>query len=343
VVIGTGKDWTHAPAAYPSRLCNPDDRVSPVTWPRVLGAHDGDLLTVSAPAHAPAPPVTLAEAYEVCRQVTRHHAHAFYFSLRFLPPEQRRAIWAIYAVCRYADDLVDCAPASDTRAELLARLDHWEQRLCAGDTDLPVLRAFADARERFAIPIAPLRDLLDGMRMDLTCTRYATWAELRRYCYCVASTIGLLCTPVLGYDGAAETLEYAANLGVAMQLTNILRDIGADAAMGRIYLPQDELAAFGYDEERIAAGVVDDAFRSLMRFQIVRARALYRASAPGIPRLHRSGRLPVQAASTLYGGILGRIEAIDYQVYAERASLSTWDKLARLPSIWWQARMPTRI
>ena len=307
-----------------------------MTWPRALDTHGGDLLVAPAPVDAPARPVTLAEAYEACRRVTRHHAHAFYFSIRFLPSAQRRAIWAVYAVCRYSDDLVDCAPASATRAELLARLDHWEQRLRAGETTLPMLRAFADARERFAIPIEPLSDLLDGMRMDLTRTRYATWAELRQYCYCVASTIGLLCTPVLGYDGAPETLEYAADLGIAMQLTNILRDIGADAALGRIYLPQDELAAFGYDEERIAAGVVDDTFRALMRFQIARARTLYRASAPGIARLHRSGRLPVQAAATLYGGILSRIEAIDYQVYTQRAALSTWDKLARLPDIWWR-------
>jgi len=210
------------------------------------------------------------------------------------------------------------------------------------DTNLPIIRAFADARTRFAIPAEPLWDLLDGMRMDLTHARYATWEELRRYCYCVASTIGLLCTPVLGYDGAAETLEYAATLGVAMQLTNILRDVGADAAMGRIYLPQDEIAAFGYDEEKIAGGVVDDAFRRLMAYQIARARALYQESTPGIARLHHTGQLPVQAAATLYGGILGRIEAIDYQVYTHRAALSTWDKIARLPVIWWQTHALSR-
>src|SRR5262249_52838463 len=140
------------------------------------------------------------------------------------------------------------------------------------------------------------------------------------------------------YDGAPETLEYAADLGIAMQLTNILRDVGTDAALGRIYLPQDELTAFCYGEEQIVAGVVDDAFRALMCFQIARARALYHTSAPGIARLHRPGRLPVQAAATLYGGILGRIEAIDYQVYTHRAALSTWDKLARLPGIWWRTR-----
>ncbi len=313
-----------------------------MTWPHALDTHDGEVLPVPASARRPLPEPTLADAYEACRLVTRHHAHAFYFAIRFLPPVKRRAIWAIYAVCRHSDDLVDRAPATATRAELLARLDRWEQRLRDEETGTPILRAFADARARFGIPVEPLSDLLDGMRMDLTHTRYATWDDLRRYCYCVASTIGLLCTPVLGYDGAAETLEYAATLGVAMQLTNILRDVGADAEMGRIYLPQDELAAFGYGEEQIAARVVDDAFRALMRFQIARARELYRASTPGIARLHRTGRLPVQAAATLYGGILGRIEAIDYRVYTERAALSKWDKIAHLPGIWWQSRTPSR-
>jgi 15-cis-phytoene synthase len=314
-----------------------------MTWPRTLDSFESDLVyPIATDVSARAVGITLADAYEACRLVTRHHAHAFYFSIRFLPPEKRRAIWATYAICRYSDDLVDRAPATAPPADLLARIDWWEARLRAMDTNLPIIRAFADACVRFAIPTEPLWDLLDGMRMDLTHARYATWEELRRYCYCVASTIGLLCTPVLGYDGTAETLEYAATLGVAMQLTNILRDVGTDAAMGRIYLPQDEIAAFGYDEEKISAGVVDGAFRRLMAFQIARARALYRESTPGIARLHRSGQLPVQAAATLYGGILGRIEAIDYRVYTHRAALSTWDKVARLPAIWWQTRALSR-
>lgn len=316
-----------------------------MTWPRALEPFEGDLPHLAASVSVPGRQgvaTTLDDAYEACRLITRYHAHAFYFSIRFLPPEKRRAIWAIYAVCRYSDDLVDRAPATATPAELLARIDWWEGRLRAADTALPIVRAFVDARERFGIPTEPLWDLLDGIRMDLTHTRYATWAVLQRYCYCVASTIGLLCTPVLGYDGASETLDYAANLGVAMQLTNILRDVGADAAMGRIYLPQEEIAAFGYDEERISAGVVDDPFRRLMAFQIARARDLYRQSIPGIARLHPTGQLPVQAAATLYGGILGRIEAIDYQVYTRRAALTKWDKLVRLPAIWWQTRMLPR-
>ncbi len=312
-------------------------------WRRALNPFERAALHApTADVYAGAAVTTLADAYEACRLMTRHHAHAFYFSIRFLPPEKRRAIWAIYAICRYSDDLVDRAPATVGPADLLARIDWWEGRLRTMETSLPIIRAFADARARFAIPTQPLWDLLDGMRMDLTCARYATWEELERYCYCVASTIGLLCTPVLGYDGAAETLDYAANLGIAMQLTNILRDVGADAAMGRIYLPLDELAAFGYDEEKIAAGVVDDAFRRLMAFQIARARGLYRESTPGIARLHRTGQLPVQTAATLYGGILDRIEAIDYHVYTHRAALTTWDKVALLPAIWWQTRMLDR-
>lgn len=309
-----------------------------MTWPRALDSFERDPLASVARWGHDADEHALADAYEASRLIMRHHAHAFYFSIRFLPFEKRRAIWAVYGICRYSDDLVDCAPADATPLDLIALIDRWEQRLREGDCSLPIIRAFTDARRRFGIPLEPLWDLLEGMRMDLTRTRYTTWEDLRWYCYCVASTIGLLCTPVLGYDGATETLEYAAGLGVAMQLTNILRDVGADATLGRIYLPQDELDAFGYDEGKLTAGVVDDAFRALMRFQIARARELYRASVPGIARLHRTAHLPVFTAAHLYGGILGQIEAIDYQVYTRRASLSLWDKVARLPAIWWRSQ-----
>src|SRR3978361_276158 len=168
-----------------------------MTWPRALEPYESDLLRpVATDVSASVSRKTLAGAYEECGLGTRQNAHAFYFSIRFLPPEKRRAIWAIYAICRYSDDLVDCAPATATPADLLARIDRWEARLRAMDTNLPIIRAFADARARFAIPIDPVWDLLAGMRMDLIPVRYTTWEDLRRYCYCVASTIGLLCTPV---------------------------------------------------------------------------------------------------------------------------------------------------
>lgn len=307
-----------------------------MTWPRTINPSEGESFWICE-AEA-APPPSLASAYDECRQIMARNAHAFAFAARFVPLPRRRAIWAIYALLRHSDDLVDRAPVTATRADLLAAVDHWEAQVRAGDTTSPILRAFADTCTHFAVPLDPLWDLFEGMRMDLVHSRYGTWAELERYCYCVAGTVGLLCTPVLGYDGDAQTLRDAANLGIAMQLTNILRDVGEDLALGRIYLPQDELAAFGYSEEKAHAGVVDRAFRELMRFQIARARALYQQSMPAIARLDRASHLPIQAAAVLYGGVLGRIEANDYQVYTRRAHLTTRDKVARLPGIWWQAR-----
>lgn len=304
-----------------------------MTWPRALNSFEGESLWSGERDAA-----SLDAAYAECRAVMRHHAHAFYFSSRLLPAEKQRAIWAIYAVCRASDDLVDRAPVGTPTGDLLVAINRWEQRLRDADETIPLIRAFTDTRRRYNVPMQPLWDLLEGVRADLTRHRYATWADLERYCYCVASTIGLLVTPVLGYDGAEETLAYAARLGIAMQLTNILRDVGEDAGMGRVYLPQDEMAAFGYSDEKVAAGVVDEHFRRLMRFQIARARDLYRTSTPAIARLHRSSHLPIHAAATLYGGILGRIEALDYQVYTYRAHLRKRDKVLRLPAIWWQAR-----
>ncbi len=308
-----------------------------MTWPRAINPLEGESFWVRE-AEPTARPLSLAAAYEACHQIMERNAHAFSFAARFVPLPKRRAIWAIYALLRHSDDLVDRAPATATRADLLAAVDHWEGQIRAGDTTSSILRAFADTRIHFAVPLDPLWDLFEGMRMDLLRSRYRTWAELERYCYCVAGTVGLLCTPVLGYNGDAETLRDAANLGIAMQLTNILRDVGEDLTLGRIYLPQEELIAFGYSEEKAHAGVVDRAFRELMRFQIARARALYRQSMPAIARLDRGSHLPIHAAAVLYGGVLGRIEANDYQVFTRRAHLTTRDKVARLPGIWWQSR-----
>jgi len=313
-----------------------------MTWPRAINPFEGESLWMQGvePALRPA---SLADAYEECRQIMRYHAHAFSFAAHFVPFPKRQAIWAIYALLRHSDDLVDRAPATATRADLLAAISHWEAQVRAETSASPLICAFTDTRARFAVPLEPLWDLFEGMRMDLTRSRYATWAELERYCYCVAGTVGLLCTPVLGYDGDAETLHYAAMLGTAMQLTNILRDVGEDVSLGRIYLPSEELEAFGYSEEKALAGVVDSQFRALMRFQIARARDLYRESMPAIARLDRTCHLPIQTAATLYGGILGRIEANDYQVYTRRAHLTTRDKVLHLPHIWWQTRRLTPI
>jgi phytoene synthase len=275
-----------------------------------------------APASAPFGPVrTLDDCYRACGAITRRHSKSFSLSLQFLPRAKRRAIWAVYAFCRTADDIVDRHAAPVGR---LAAIDAWETELRAaydGRASNPIFIAFADAAERYDVPVSAALDLLRGARMDVTVGRYATYADLQRYCYLVASTVGVLVTPILGaLDGAAH--DDAIALGHAMQLTNILRDIGEDARMDRIYLPADELARFGYTEADLFAGTIDQRFIELMRFQIERARTLYRSAEPGIARLQPESRYTVRLALHLYRGILAAIEANRFDVFSKRAYVS---------------------
>ncbi len=278
-----------------------------------------------APASSPSTP--LAECYRLCRNVARDHSKTFYLSALFLAPPKRRAVWAIYAFCRTADDIVDRAGA-DVPSRLAA-LDEHERKLFAavdGDADDPIFIALADTMQRFAIPVQAALDLLRGARMDLTICRYETFEELREYCDLVAATVGLLTTPILGYE-RPEALDYGVLLGRAMQLTNILRNVGEDARLGRIYLPLAELREAGYPEEGIFAGTIDDAWIALMRVQIERVRELYAAAEPGIALLDPDARYTVRLALDLYRKILEAIEANGYNVFTKRAFVPLRDKL----------------
>jgi phytoene synthase len=291
----------------------------------------------AAPAFAPAGERDLSSCYRTCREIARVHSKTFYLSSLFLRPAQRRAIWAVYAFCRTADDIVDrVAPAR----ERLDALDAWERKLLDaydGRTSDPIFRAFADAARRFAIPVQPALDLLRGARLDVTVRRYATYDDLHEYCYLVASTVGLLVMPVLG-TVSADAIGYGVALGRAMQMTNILRDVGEDARMGRIYLPMDELRRFGCGEQAILAGVVGEPFVALMRFQIQRVRTMYAEAEPGIALLAPQSRYTVRLALSLYRGILGRIEANGYDVFTRRAYVPLRAKL--LSAITVGARTP---
>jgi phytoene synthase len=266
-----------------------------------------------------------------CEAIAREHGRTFFLASRFLPPARRRAILAAYAYCRTADDIVDLAPTAGLDA-VAASLARWGEQL-AEPRD-PIAVAFAAARARFAVPVEPVHDLLAGIRMDLTPARFASWKELREYCHLVAGTVGLIVAPILGCRDS-RALEHAAGLGIAMQLTNILRDVAEDARGGRLYLPLDELEAFGCDPDAILAGRPGDPdrFAELMAFQIARARSIYAEARRGIPALAPSGRLTTLAASRLYGGILAEIEALDYDVFRTRARVPTARKLRALPGI----------
>jgi phytoene synthase len=241
---------------------------------------------------------------------------------------------ALYAFCRVSDDLVD-----NNKPNREVELAAWRQRALSDqpDEDNPVALAWADTRARFHIPRQYAEQLLDGIAGDLTQTRYHSFAELSYYCYAVASTVGLMVMHIVGFD-SKEAVPYAVKLGVALQITNILRDVGEDWRNGRLYIPLGELAAFGLSEADVARGRVDERWRALMRFQIARARHLFAEALPGIALLNRSGRLAIGAAAELYQAILDDIEANDYDVFNRRAHTSDHRKIALLPGIWWRSR-----
>jgi len=278
----------------------------------------------------------LGESYALAREITRDASKSFYLSTLLLPRPKRQALQALYAFLRTTDNIVDEGGASAT----LAVLEGWRirSRRAVVDQDHPVLLAWADTRARFGVPQVLAEELIDGVAMDLTIARYDTFDALQRYCYCVASTVGLMSMHIIGaVDGRAETMAaaapYAAQLGLAMQLTNILRDVGEDARLGRIYLPQEELHGAGYGEDELLAGTITPSFRALLDRQIARAHALYDASLPGIALLHPESRFAIASAAAIYRGILPKIVANDYDVFTRRAHLNLREKLVILPQV----------
>ncbi len=286
----------------------------------------------------------LEEAYESCRQETAQWAKTFYLGTMLLPPAKRRAIWAIYVWCRRTDELMDSAQAQTLPAEvLLERLDAWEERtraLFAGHAVDGLDRVMLDTIERFPQPIQAYLDMIEGQRMDVLRDRYASFSDLQLYCYRVAGTVGLMTQEVMGVDAAytsapwserPDTSEAAVALGIANQLTNILRDVGEDRGRGRIYLPQEDLARFGYSEADLMAGRLNENWQALMRFQLERARDWFNRSEAGVRWLAPDARWPVWASLRLYRGILDVIERLDYDVFNHRAFVPRVGKLLDLP------------
>ena len=296
------------------------------------------------------------EAYDYCRRVTQRASKTFYWGSVFLPQPKRRAVWAVYALCRIVDDIVDEEMHPDTpqvghltgSSDPKRELEYWRTSLehvyerGAIDEKNPVQVAWSDMLERYPVPLAPVLDLLDGVEMDLSINRYQNFDELYLYCYRVAGTIGLLTSPIFGYQDASA-LQHAVDLGVALQLTNILRDIGEDARRNRIYLPQDEMQRFGYTEQDLMAGVVNDAFCNLVRFQMARADDYYKRSQPGISLLSPDCRLAIRLSGTLYRGILDRIHINNYNVFTKRASVPLQTKLAAASQYWFLQQYETRV
>ena len=286
---------------------------------------------------------------QVCERLVREHARTFHLASVFLPPEKRRAAFALYAFCRVADDIVDRADQArlhdaDEDSPVARELAAHEAKLAealAGKPSDPVFRELWRVMERCGVPEHVLRELLDGVARDLRPVRYETWAELATYCEGVASSVGEMCTYVFGVQGGpdvrATALRYARTLGLAMQLTNILRDVGEDAQRGRCYLPVQDLAMFHLTPDDVLHDrrlAQDERWKPFMAFEVGRARALYEAAMPGIPLLAPDAQRCAWACAIGYSGILGALERLDYDSITHRARMSHWQRLGVLWRVW---------
>ena len=297
----------------------------------------------------------IERAYKYCESVTRFHAKSFYFAARFLSKEKRPAIYALYALCRHVDDEVDEAEISGEE-KIREAVERWQSKLneiyaagderkletrnleleTDGDQNL-VFLAWRDFLQKYKIPQSLPLELMKGVLMDTRVNRYETFDELYVYCYRVASTVGLMSSEIFGYEKPAA-LDYAEALGIAMQMTNILRDVREDAAMNRIYLPREDLKKFGVTEGQIFANRADENFVELMKFEIERAREFYRKAERGVALLSPDARFAVLLAARLYARILDEIERQNYDVFKRRAHTNFKQKVFALPRIWREAK-----
>ncbi len=287
------------------------------------------------PVRASAPAVGVDAAYAHCEELTRVAARNFYYPIRGLTRDRRRAMCAVYAFSRGADDIAD-DPGIEDRGGRFADFRRRLEGAFAGTPEGEVFVALADAAKRFHLPQRNLAEIIDGAEQDLRVTRYATYEELRSYCYKVASAVGLVCVEIFGYRDPAARV-HAETLGIGMQLTNILRDVAEDAKLGRVYLPAEEMARFGVREEDVLAGRMTPAFGELMKFQVARARELFKKAEGLFPLLDRKARFCPLAIRGLYAGILDRIEKRGHDVFSGRVSLRAPAKVLCVIKAWFRA------
>ena len=282
-----------------------------------------------------------AEAQAYCTALTKRSGSNFYYSFLFLPQARREAMYAVYAFCREVDNAVDDAPPGTDPHQAV---EQWRKDLAAayqGAPTHPVTVCLAEHAQRLQIPQAHFQELIAGVEMDLTTTRYKTFEDLSLYCYRVASVVGLICLHVFGTT-SPQARDYAVSLGQAFQLTNILRDLGTDADRGRIYLPLADLTRFGYSEDDLLHRRYSPAFVELMRFQVARARGYYeqaQAVARQLPVADRRALIAAEIMRGVYHRILERIEASGYRVFGRRISVAPAYRLAIATGIWVRSRL----
>lgn len=281
---------------------------------------------------------SLKKAYQHCEQLIYQNSHSFYLASALLPEKKRLAARALYAFCRITDNIVDVPDQ-----EPFKRLEEWRKETLTPrvETKNPVILAWLDTCCNYQIPKKYADQLIVGVGRDLEQHTYQTFEEMVSYCYGVASTVGLMSMHIIGFQGQ-EAFSYAIKLGVALQITNILRDISEDFRAGYIYLPQEELNSFKLSSEDLEKGEVTSEWRQFMRFQIDRNQKLYQEAWPGIGLLSKEGRFSIAAAAEFYRGILGDIENHNYDVFSRRSYVSRWKKLRKVPEIWWRSRNPMK-
>ncbi len=272
---------------------------------------------------------TLNAAFKYARQVTAVHAKSFYLSARFLPREKRWATYALYGFCRYADNLID-TPRDRSRSELLQEVEFLANELetayRTGESEHPIMMPFILIARKYTIPITYPMELLEGVKMDLRLDRYETFEDLYLFCYRVAGVVGLMMTNLLGYK-SDSAFEYAEKLGIAMQLTNILRDVQEDERMGRIYLPQEDLSQFNVSENQIVSEQMDQNMLDFMTFQVDRALRYYKEAEKGVELLDTNSQFAIYAASKIYRGILDKIIRQGYNPFLGRVYVPRQQKI----------------
>jgi phytoene synthase len=278
------------------------------------------------------------EAIEHCRLITKQHSSTFYLGSLFFPRQQRHAVWAVYGACRTGDDIVDELDPHTARTELEAWRERTQTALAGQAQVDPVADALGWASTQFPLRYAPYEELYLGLRMDLEQNRYETLEELLLYCRRVAGVVGWMIAPISGFSGGNDTLERALRMGMAMQLTNILRDVGEDLERDRIYLPREMMRQHGVTEDDLRARRITPGYVALMRDLERLAREMYRDGWRGLARLHGPAGFAVAVAAASYEGILAKLEMNGWDNFTRRAFVPGREKLAMIPRVWWTLR-----
>ena len=284
--------------------------------------------------------MSAAAAQEYCTNLTKQSGSNFYYSFVFLPKARREAMYTVYAFCKAVDSAVDEPPLGSDPKEELRRWRAELDLVYAGEPTWPLMISLAHHAKRLSIPKVYFEELIKGVEMDLATTRYGTFEELSLYCYRVASIVGLICLHIFG-PTSAHAQDYAVDLGMAFQLTNILRDLATDAEQGRIYLPHEDFARFGYSESELLERKETPHLRELIRFEAQRARMYYakaQAVRACLPAKDRRALTVAEIMRAVYANILDRIERPDHAVFGPRIRLSTSSRLAIAASVWLRSK-----